>query len=97
MEKVKQNGLLMMEAGSIDQDKRSLTHAQQKYLQRLVSILGRAEAAQEAAQEALALAQGNAGDFVGYCAEELGITLGMDGWRFDQATVTFIREGNPDA
>lgn len=91
MEKVKQNGLVT-EARTIDPGRRPLSASQQKYLQRLISILGRAEAAQEAAQEALALAQSNAGDFVGYCAEELGITLGADGWRFDQQTTSFIRE-----
>ncbi len=96
MDKVKQNGAVFSDSSSLTIDmtpnKRALSPAQQKYLQRLVSILGRAEAAQDAAQEALQIAQGNAGDFVGYCAEELGIQLGTDGWRFDQASTSFIKE-----
>lgn len=70
----------------------ALTPAQQKQIVRLAGVIGRADIALEAAKEASDTAQGNASAFVGYCAEEHGIMLGVDGWRFDQGTLAFVQE-----
>jgi hypothetical protein len=79
-----------------------LTPAQQKQIVRLAGVIGRADIALQAAQEASEVAQGNASAFVGYCAEEHGINLGIDGWRFDQGSLSFVKvlnvgggEGDP--
>ena len=58
----------------------ALTLAQARHLNRLVTMLGRAQDSAEAAQ-------GNANGFLDYCAEELGV----QGWRFDQLKMSFSR------
>ena len=64
-----------------------LSAAQERHLSRLITLLGRAQDAQEAAQKALEAAKGNANGFLDYCAEELGAV----GYRFDQMWMAFVR------
>ena len=75
-----------------EQIRRPLTVPQQKQLLRLVNILGRAQEAQEAAQRHLDTSQQNANDFLVYCAEEAGIVLGQEGWRFEQGALCFVQD-----
>lgn len=65
-------------------DKVALSPAQRRQLGRLISILSRANENAETAQQ-------TANDFLGYCAEEAGVPVGMDGWQFDQAQMSFVR------
>lgn len=57
---------------------------QRKYMKRLVNNFERAKASVEQAQDA-------ANDFISACAEEEGVTLGMDGWTFDLEHFEFVR------
>ena len=76
-----------------------LTLAQKKFLNRLVSQMGRMEEAQKGAKKALEdaeyslnLAQNNATEYVLVCAEEAECPLGQDGWEFIQTQMAFVRQ-----
>lgn len=86
--------------GGLDYPSRiDLTAAQKKFLNRLVSQMGRMEEAQKGAQKALEdaeyslnLAQSNATEYVLVCAEEAEVPLGQFGWEFIQTQMAFIRQ-----
>jgi hypothetical protein len=63
-----------------------LSAFQKKYMQRLISNF-------ERAQEAVGAAQNAANEFIVACAEDAGITVGKDGWAFDQEAIEFIKSG----
>lgn len=80
-------------------DRIELSSAQKKFLNRLVSQMGRMEEALKAAQEALEnaqrnvdLATNNASEYLFTCAEEAEIVLGENGWEFYQPHMTFVRQ-----
>jgi len=73
-------------------EKKPLSIAQRRQLERLVIALNRAQSAVESAQAAADTAQRTANDFLGYCAEELAVPIGTDGWQFDQAQMAFVKK-----
>lgn len=83
-------------------DEIELTVAQKKFLNRLVSQMGRMEEALKGAKEALAkaeesynLAYANASEYVVVCSEEAGIVIGQEGWEFMQTQMAFVRQVGP--
>lgn len=73
-----------------------LSVAQQKQFMRVVNALNtaqgnhdKAQAIADATGQALGAAQAQANNFVAYCAEEMGVTLGADGWTFNQGRMAF--------
>ena len=71
--------------GKIEQPgTKHLSAFQRKYMQRLVGNFERAKAAVETAQNA-------ANEFIVACGEEVGVTLGQDGWTFDIEALEFVR------
>ena len=80
-------------------EKKVLTPAQRRQLERLVAQLGRAQLVAKNAQEQADAAQQTANDFLSYCAEEAGVQVGVDGWQFDQGQMSFVQrkeDGNGD-
>lgn len=61
-----------------------LTGFQARYMQRLIANFDKA-------REAVQAIQASANDFILACAEEEGVTLGQDGWQFDQEALEFIQ------
>lgn len=66
---------------------RQMSAFQRKYMRRLIAQF-------ERAQEAVGAAQNAANEFIVACAEDAGITVGQDGWSFDQEAIEFVR-GDP--
>lgn len=79
-------------------DTKPLTPAQVRHFQRHIVEVSRAAWEIEQAQENQRRAEAAANSFVaGFCADELGVTLGKDGWEFDQAKLCFVQMPMPDA
>ena len=74
-----------------------LTVAQSRHLTRLVHLISKAEDALDAAQKAADQARTNAGEFVTYCADEVGLTLAPGQMRFDQQSMSFVHWDAPAA
>lgn len=69
---------------------KALSAAQRRYVTLLVAQINNAQIAHDAAKKALEAAQNNADNFILYCAEEMGITLGVGGWEFSSNELAFI-------
>lgn len=67
-----------------------LSAAQRRYVALLVAQINSAQVAHDTAKKALEAAQNNADNFILYCAEEMGITLGVGGWEFSSNELAFI-------
>lgn len=76
--------------GAVEPKAVAMSAFQQRYFRKLIANF-------ERAQEAIRHAQDAANEFVASCAENEGITLGQDGWAFDQAGLEFIRVPMPPA
>lgn len=68
----------------------AITHAQQQQIRRLIAQLERAQLEFETAQKVRDVIQANANNFILYCAEEHGITLGAGQMAFDQNSMSFV-------
>lgn len=68
----------------------AITPAQQQQIRRLIAQLERAQLEFETAQRMRDVIQANANNFIVYCAEEHGITLGAGQMAFDQNSMSFV-------